>query len=418
MSRLKSAKHSIVPCIAFTLIMSMPLSLFGEDKKHFRSDFNWPTRPSFQVFQTTPAGDLFLNCCGEFDENSFVFSYNRVDGVFLGVKKPRETYRRHGAIQIYGGAGVGLESTQFQYHAVIERSFFPISGQFSIGAEFYDVTFSEDQWIIPTWENTLGAILIREDFRDYYRREGLGGYISQNFTRNATLKIGYYEERHRDRPNETNWSIFGGGKKFRLNPPVDSLKLKGLYGSFQIDTRGRGRRSRQGWFLSAEGEYFTNDFNGDTDFQRYIFEIRRYQPVSRGENLNMRVRVGESVGEIPVQKLFDLGGISSLRAFDYKAFTGDRLLLGNLEYEINWDRLDWSPDIPLISEFDVILFADAGLAWFKDDKEFNKLVTKDFFADVGVAIATHDGSFRVNFARRTDRAKDALAVTFRIAKPF
>ena len=361
---------------------------------------------------------FFVNDFNDFGDDSFAFRYNRVDGIFLGIRKPRENYRRHGALQLFGGAGIGLKNKRFQFHTILERSFFPISSQFSIGGEIYDYTYSEDEWIIPTWENTLGALLIREDFHDYYRREGTGVYVSQNFTRNAKLKIGFLEEKHRSLDSITNWSLFGGDKRFRINPEVDTLKLKGMYGSFQLDTRGKKYNSRRGWLFAISGEYYTNNFDGDTDFQRYIVELRRYQPISRGENINLRFRIGETIGTVPRQKLFDLGGISTLRAFGYKAFTGDRMLLGNIEYQINWDRLDWTPYIPIIDEFNVILFADAGLAWFKDDKDFSDLVAEDFLVDIGIAFSNDDGSFRLNIAKRTDRATRALNITFRISRPF
>ena len=404
-------------CAILILVFALPNLNLAGDRKYAPVN-EWLTNPGFSTWHSSWDDDVLWSCCDDFDNDFFSFKYNRVDGIFLGAKKPREVYRRHGALQIFGGVGVGLKSGQFQYHAVVERSFFPIGGQFAIGGEYYDATYSEDGWIIPTWENTLGAILIREDFQDYYRREGAGAYISQNLSRNAKLKVGYLQERHRMLENVTNWSLFGGSKKFRVNPFIDELKLKGLYGKFQVDTRGRRRYSRQGWLFSVSGEYFTKEFEGDTDFERYIFELKRFQPLSRGENLNFRVRVGQSVGNVPVQKYFDLGGISTLRGFKYKAFTGDRMILGNLEYQIDWDRLDWALDIPIIDEFNLILFADAGLAWFKRDKAFAKLQARDFYSDIGIAFATDNDSFRLNIAKRTDRSKDAVRITFRISRPF
>ncbi len=400
------------------LLLSLPALVYAGDKNKYLTWDDWFSSLPSSDRRASWDDDIFWSCCDDFNDDSFTFKYNRVDGIFFGVKKLREVHRRRGAMQIYGGAGVGLKSGQFQYHAVVERSFFPIGGQFAIGGEFYDATYSEDGWVIPTWENTLGAILIREDFLDYYRREGAGGYISQHFTRKAKLKIGYLEEKHRMLENQTNWSLFGGSKKFRINPAIDELTLKGLYGKFQIDTRGSRSYSRQGWLLAMSGEYFTDKFEGDTNFERYILELRRYQPISRGENLNFRLRVGETVGIVPVQKHFDLGGISTLRAFKYKEFTGDRMILANLEYQIDWDRLDWALDLPIVNELNLILFADAGLAWFKAEKDFDELASRDFHSDIGIAFATSNGSFRLNIAKRTDRSKDAVRVTFRISRPF
>lgn len=362
--------------------------------------------------------DELFGCYSDDYDDSFCFGYNRVDGLFLGFKKPRELYRRHGIFQFYGMAGIGLENNRFQYQFALERSFFPAYRQFAIGAEIYDLTFSEDEWIIPSLENSLSSLLIHEDYQDYYRREGRGGFFSQQFTRKARLKVGYYEEDHINLVRETDWALFGGRKSFRFNPTVEELTLRGILGQFRIDTRNRWRNARKGWLVNLVAEYFPEEFEGQSDFKRYIIDIRRFQPISRGENLNIRIRVGESEGILPVQKYFDLGGISTLRAYDYKSLSGDRMVLGNLEYVINWDRLYWDPGIPIIDEFNLILFADAGLAWFKDYKEFDELTANDLYSDVGVGFSNDDGTVRLNIAKRLDRATDAVKVTFRISRPF
>lgn len=362
--------------------------------------------------------DELFGCYSDDYDDSFCISYNRVDGLFLGFREPRETHRRHGILQLYGFAGIGLESNRFQYQLAIERSFFPSYRQFAIGGEIYDLTYSEDEWIIPTLENTLAALLIHEDYQDYYRRSGIGGFISQQFTRQARLKVGYYEEEHFSLRRETDWALFGGRKSFRMNPEITELKLRGVLGQFRIDTRDRWRHFRRGWLVNLTVEYFPAEFDGDSDFKRYIMDIRRYQPISRGENINIRIRAGESEGELPVQKYFDLGGISTLRAYDYKAFTGDRMILGNLEYHINWDRLSWNPDIPVLGEFNLILFADAGLAWSKQEKEFRQLRSNDLYSDVGIGFSNDDGTMRLNIAKRLDRSVDAVKITFRISRPF
>lgn len=361
--------------------------------------------------------ELFGCYNNDYDE-SFCFAYNRVDGLFLGFKRPRELYRRRGILQLYGMAGIALETNRFQYHLALERSFFPSYMQFAIGGEMYDLTYTEDDWMIPSMENSLAALLIHEDYQDFYRRSGYGGFVSQQFTRNIRLKVGYYEEEHLNLLQETDWALFGGRKTFRLNPFIEELTMRGILGHLRIDTRNRIRAPRRGWLVNFVTEYFPTEFDGDSDFNRYVLDIRRYQPISRGENINIRIRVGESEGFLPVQKHFDLGGISTLRAFDYKAFSGDRMILGNIEYHINWDRLHWYPEIPFLDEFNLILFADAGLAWFKDDKDYRDLQAEDLYSDVGVGFSNDDGSLRLNIAKRLDQSVDAVRVTFRISRPF
>jgi|Deesub1362B_J571_1020462.scaffolds.fasta_scaffold01029_6 outer membrane protein assembly factor BamA len=368
-----------------------------------------------------PCDDECATAVDGWDDDSFYFSYNRVDGVVLGLKKSPISYRRHGTMQLYGKAALSTKSKRFIYHAVLERSFFPVDARFAIGIESYDLTYTEDRWIIPETENMLAALLIHEDFHDFYQRKGYGFYISQNLTRHLRLRAGYYEEEHRSLDVLSEWSLFGGKKRFRPNPPVEEATFKGFVGRLCFDTRNRRHAPRRGWLVQAIAEYFREDMDNALAYQRYILDIRRYQPISRGENLNFRLRIGETSGRVPVQKYFDIGGISTLRAYDYKAFTGTRMVLANLEYAINWDRLDWYPDIPFIDWFDLfnlVLFVDAGAAWPRQELRFQDLTPSDLRADVGIAFANDDGTVRLNIAKRTDRSVDAIRITFRISRPF
>ena len=48
--------------------------------------------------------------------------------------------------------------------------------------------------------------------------------------------------------------------------------------------------------------------------------------------LDVRLRIGSADGNLPQQYLYDLGGISTMRGFGYKAFTGECMMLFNAEY--------------------------------------------------------------------------------------
>ena len=391
----------------------------GWPAKHWHGSS--PPGPAVAPEPATACEEVHIGANYDFDDESFLFRYNRVDGLFFGARKPYETYRRHGTLQLFGMAGVGLKSKRFQYRIALERSFFPIDFRFAIGIEFYDFTFSEDNWIIPPTENSLAAFLIHEDFQDFYRRTGYGAYVFQNFSRFLQVRAGYYEESHESLPNKTDWALFGGKKHFRPNPPVDPVSLKGIYGRVYFDTRNRRRSPRRGWLVQGIAEYFPADLDNAVSFERYIVDLRRYQPISRGENINLRIRVGETAGRVPVQKYFDLGGISTLRAYRFKEFTGTRMVLGNLEYVINWDKLDWYPDIPFFDLFDfanLVLFVDSGLAWERGRLDFQKLRPEQLYTDVGIALTNDDQTWRLNIAKRTDRSEDAVRVTFRISRPF
>jgi len=188
-----------------------------------------------------------------------------------------------------------------------------------------------------------------------------------------------------------------------------------------FDTRNHYKNPDQGWLATIFIEYTPKDFlnqTDDLDFKRYIIDIRRYQPLSQGQNLDLRLRLGESDATLPKQKLFDLGGISTLRGFEFKEFTGDRMLLGNLEYRVDWSEAAWKSDLFILDEVTLIFFIDSGLAWNKNTKDFQNLSWKDFHTDVGIAISNWDGSTRLNIAKPTNQNSNEVKITFRISRPF
>ena len=218
-------------------------------------------------------------------ETKTISSYNRVDGLFLGMRVPyHKDYRGNGVLQLYGMVGVGIKSKAIRYRAALERGLFPYSYRFALGFEAYDLTYSEDDWIISTLENSLAAFFIHEDFQDFYRRQGYGVYLRQNFSQHLSLKVGYYEEKHSYLPLKTDWALFGGHKKFRPNPSITEGELKGILTTLCFDTRNHYKNPDQGWLATIFIEYTPKDFlnqTDDLDFKRYIIDIRRYQPYPR-----------------------------------------------------------------------------------------------------------------------------------------
>lgn len=355
-------------------------------------------------------------------KNSFNYRlyYNRVDGFLFHFRYDVSQYRTLGSgIAIKTILAYGTESKRIQYDLGFERGFLGKNFRFAPGFEIYDQTFSEDEWIISSgFENSLAAFFLHEDFMDFYRLQGYGGYLKQRFFKSLEFKAGYYEEQQSSLRRQTDWALFGPHKKFRKNPAIQDGSFRGIKGQLVLDTRDSRQAPERGWYIQALAEYFPSNFRSDYHYQRYIVDFRRYQPVSDGEILRFRLRLGDSRGDLPIQKWFDFGGISTLRGYRYKSFTGTRMALANFEYFLNWDEIDWKPDIPLLDAFNLILFADAGSAWDHSEKEFADLGYRDFASDVGVALANSDGRIRLNFAKRTDRGFDAMQITFRLQQPF
>lgn len=356
--------------------------------------------------------------------NKFDFKahYNRVDGLFLGGELPRTYNRRYLAnIEIFGSGGYGFKAKRWQYEAGAEfyvgRAF-----RFILGGEAHDRTDSQDEWIIPEVENSLAAALINEDFRDYYRRDGYSFYATQYLGRPFKLTAAYRHDNHFALRNKTDWSLFVNKKRFRSNPAIDEGTMISYRGRIVLDTRDHDDHPHRGWLVSIEGETSRPELDSAFDFERFIVDIRRYQPIGYGKNFDIRLRAGTGRGVLPQQYLFDLGGLSTLRGYRFKEFSGDRMVLANVEYRLN-SKTSRLHDIPIIEEFNLILFADAGLAWFAEDntaadKSFDSLTWDKLKTNAGLALTNRDGQVRLEFAKRTDVGGKDVVVAVRLNRDF
>ncbi|HDP98235.1 MAG TPA: hypothetical protein ENN22_03510, partial [bacterium] len=334
----------------------------------------------------------------DWDDDSFVFRYNRVEGLFLGLNLPRHRHKNEYVIfNVYGHIGYGFSAKRACYQIGVERVIFGKYGPI-IGIETHDITATEDEWIMPTFENSLAAILIREDFHDFYRKFGYSAYLNHFVSELLMISAQYHQTAHRNISKQTNWAIFGGDKKFRHNPAIDEIDFKSVVGKIVFDTRDSYKYPNKGWLFTASGEFVDKKFNDNgVDFDRIIVDLRRYQPIGFGENFDFRLRAGSSRGAVPVHLKFDLGGFSTLRGYQFKEFSDhNRMLLGNLEYRL-YGRHNPLNSVIGITDINLILFADAGYVWTVSDslkahEGFDEVDWGDLKTSVGIALSNDRGN--------------------------
>ena len=356
-----------------------------------------------------------------------VFDYNRVDGLFfgfnIGPNISRYSSYDYRPLNLFGFFGYGFKSAKWRYQIGLEKLFGNYN-PFSIGFELHSVTDSDDNWIISKTENALAASMIKEDFRDYFEREGYAGFISQRIGDYFTMKFQYRIDNYESLQEKASWSLFGGKKEFRENPPINEGEMKSALFDFNYDNRSNHYFPYQGWHVNLSGEVSNEDLGGDFNFKRAILDIRRYQPLSRYESFNFRIRIGTSENILPLQKLFYLGGIGTLRGFGYKEFFGNRLFLTNLEYRFDPERILIGPPSWFIDDsFDIILFSDYGLSWYSEPDAdmmnvFSGTKFKDLKSSIGFGLGDKEDHLRLNFAWRTDTKEKKVSVYLRLKQTF
>lgn len=361
-----------------------------------------------------------------------VFRYNRVEGLFLGLGTEKKYYWdgfRHW--NAYGSVGYGFKAHKWRGNLGMTRQFSLRNTDgyelLEIGAEGYSLTDSKDQWIIQSMENTLAALLIHEDYRDYFQREGFTAhaayYTIQGYFK-AEAKVAYLVDRYDSLSNRVDWALFGGDKTFRRNPAIQPGRMRSVMASIGLNTVTKTAFGQEGWSVYGTAEFAKKSYGGDYDFDQYVLDLRRFQPLGRYENINIRLRGGTASGLLPQQKAYELGGFGTLSAFPFKSEAGNRMLLVNTEFIVNGsflDDLDFWPTW-LFRHFNFLLLSDAGFTRSVESKlgpteGFNGVTWGEFRHNFGVGLTNRSGSFRIGVAWRTD-VPAPVQFVFRINRPF
>jgi len=342
--------------------------------------------------------------------------YNRVDGLLASCRLAFES-REKAVPLFFAEYGYGFWSKRSKYKLGFEQTLFDYH-QLRFGGSLYRETLTQDEWIVNDGENTFYALIWREDFRDYYEGEGGDFFIEQTIGYNHTFRAQYKFEELRFMPANPNlWSLFGGDKKFRSNfssidEPLRSAGISDydndeatLCLSYLFDTVEdiQGDLARSGWLARMSWEHSSDDLGSDFDYDRYIVELRRFQPLTYRQNINLRLIYGASNGELPLHRMFYLGGIRTLRAYKIKQFYGRYMALANLEYVITLPR----------STVGLALLFDIG----KTGNESDFLTQDGWKADVGVGLSFGKG-LRLELTRQVNGFEDSIQFSAQFGRSF
>jgi hypothetical protein len=360
-------------------------------------------------------------------DEHFLFRYNRVEGLFLGLNYPQKYYWNDQRLSLFASGGYGFAAHRWRGGIGGAHQFGFENNILEFGAEVHNLTDSRDQWIVGVAENNLAAFFLRDDYRDYFEREGFSvwtGLYKRWRISDLQIQIGYLNDLYSSLGRNTNWSIFGTDKTFRDNPPVDEGRSKSILATVKFHSTQSRRIFTTGWSLSAGAEIAGKSLGGVFDFNSYVIDVRRYQPISRYGNFNIRLRAASATGDVPYQKAFELGGFGTLPAFGFKEFLGNRMLLANAEYIINGKMLDDIEFFPtwLLGNINIFLFADAGYVAVADQddfflKGFNDISSSTVRSDWGFGIGSRDAKLRLGFAWRTDKT-EPVKIFLRVNRPF
>ncbi len=346
------------------------------------------------------------------------FYYNRVDGAapYFGYKYLNSDSTLP-EISLLGG--YAFASERWRYDIGIKQ-FLLKNKSLQIGGSFYKSLISDDDRIISENENTLFALLVTEDYRDYFEAEGGKIGVGFKLPLNIDLEFNYQIEKYKSLPAHSGlWSLFGGSKEFR--PNFSSL---GNMRELTMSAMNNEEMSSLGFKLSynknGKDNYPYNSFTtanldiewtpsrridqNESDFTRYLISASRYQTLDRKNSLIFKTEYGNVDGDnIPTHKAFFLGGLGTLHGYDHKEFAGVEYWLGSINYRIKFPAASW----------DTWLFYEVG----QIANYFQKLSKEEVKNSIGIGLSFTD-SIRLNISKRLDRSKDTMKLYVRLKHQF
>ncbi len=264
-----------------------------------------------------------------------VIQYNRVQGISLGAGF-RARVAGLSFTDVYATARYGFSDQRAAARLSLVRD--APGGRISFGVyrDLADVDpFSPGR----TLANSANALFTAHDNGDYYLATGGGLGFVTSLAPSLDLQLSLRGERQRSVERAAKSAVndlFGGSGLFPANPPV----ADGDFGVGSVRLTGFGPWR---WSLAAEGMAGEGTTAG-----RLMGELRHARGGPRG--LTARVKAGLASSGAPPQLRFRLGGMQTVRGFEYGALTGEAFWAAQLDVS------------PLRGTIRPVLFIDAGQA--------------------------------------------------------
>jgi hypothetical protein len=329
--------------------------------------------------------------------------FNRVNGVFLGIKEERMKWHdRHNFLGIesinpHGMIGYSFGQDQWQYTFGLEK-FFGDQRLFVIGAEYYDAPTTDDYWRAGLNETSVTALFAGYDYLDYYHQNGYGVYAMFRTPKYFDFGVSYNETAYSSLQQKTDYSFFGKTSTYRVNPPVTEGDFETV--SFGVNFNRKNIIISQflsfQWWAKAElTDLF--DLQSDQSFNKYEAEWKWYFYLDEGTLLKWRLRGGAVTGDVPLQKQFELGGIGTMRATPHKFYKGNVMALSTLELHFGSSNVMGDMEWMDADDLSLNFFLDSGWTHWeerlieRDDLTvaFDSFDFKDMNHDAGVGLGTN-----------------------------
>ncbi len=245
--------------------------------------------------------------------------YNRVEGLSAGVAAEAQLGRGMAAA---GQVRLGIADLEPNAELHLSRS----DGRRTLEIGAYRRLMSSGDWENPfTVGHSLNALLFGRDEAFYHRAWGVE--VRGLWREGAPLTFRIFAERHDPAEVETQFSIpnLVGDHEFLPNIEADRGTSVG-FGTRYVASFGlnpRGLRT----IIDVRGETGFADF----DYARGAVDVAFAHPLTRRIDAALMLGAGSTVGDVPIQRQWFLGGVHTVRGHPIGTMYGDAYWLTRLE---------------------------------------------------------------------------------------
>ena len=297
--------------------------------------------------------------------------YNKIEGLSTGLGVSQTLGKGY---TVHALARIGVADWQPNGELGISRS----NGRSKIGINGFRRLSTANDWTDPLgFGASVSAVLFGRDEGFYYRTAGIE--IAGTPDDSATTSWRLFGENHDVAKKKTNFSIAKavGGDGFEDNIVAEHGNIVGVaaerHGSYGLNPRGFR------FFGAVRGEAAAGSF----DFGRAMFDATASRGLVKGIDAALTLGAGSSVGDVPVQRLWYLGGSQTVRGQSAGTQFGDAFWMGHIE--LGTSRVGFRP----------VVFYDVG--WAGNRRDFTEPGRP--MSGAGVGASFMDGLIRFDVAR-------------------
>jgi hypothetical protein len=301
-----------------------------------------------------------------------LFRFNRVEGISGGARAVLPLGAVALTAELRGGT-TGEVGGRFG----VSRSTFGLRTELAAYRGIEAVEVAAQPFSLPA---SVAAFALGRDENDYFRGTGVEVRTSPGVLQRQSWDLRLFAERQSPVSARSDFSLRGmvdGGFEPRANIEAERLNQAGA--GLRLRTRigsDDPARVRAGGELELQGEV------GDRTFSRPSLRLDGSVPFGTRSGVAMALAGGTAFGQIPTQRIWQVGGAGTVRGHDPAALRGDTFWMARAEL------FRGSPALR------VGIFGDAGWAG-----ERGRLLGESPIRGLGAGVSLLDNLVRLDLAR-------------------